>query len=63
MRVLSALVNELAPYKRSQWEAVCLVYQKKKMQQDGIAFEAKGKHSHLSHLLVPSSLTSHPTQL
>lgn len=30
MRVLSALVNELVPYKRGQWEVVCLVYQKKK---------------------------------
>lgn len=28
MRVLSAFVNELAPYKRGQWEVVCLVYRK-----------------------------------
>lgn len=53
MRVLSALVNELAPYKRGQWEVVCLVYQKKYTHT----------YPHLPHLLVPLSLTSQSTQL
>lgn len=61
MRVLSVLVNELAPYKRGQWEVVCLAYQK--MQQESITFEAERKHPHPPQLLVPLSLTSQPTQL